>query len=231
MKFSAYVAACVAAVSAGLIAFWNVRDDSMSASTDASEVMQSAVPLSERVESTIIDTDESVTSQQEQLERSRSEQTMESRLATRQQDMEDGIYELLGSGTVEYLIASGLPQPESEEIARRLAADTAECTMDAVRIAAERQSTSVDEVLSQLGAAVRDGGNPFDVANLASLRASSFACQADAMQRAGIPYPSGVSEEDIKRLQECIVRLNDSDIVDRGVILEICKSEVFGEVP
>ena len=231
MKLSAYVTVCVAAISVGLIAFWNVRDDSMSASTDASEVVQSAAPQSERVESTTIDTDEAVTSQQESLERSLSEQTMESRLATRQQNMEDGIYELLGSGTVEYLVASGLPRPESEGIARRLAADTAKCTMNAVRVEAERQSTSVDEVLLQLGAAVRDGGNPFGVGSLSSLQASSFACQADAMQRAGIPYPSGVSAEEIKRLQECIVRLNDSDIVDRGVILEICESEVFGEVP
>jgi hypothetical protein len=231
MKLSAYVAVCLAAVSAGLIAFWNVRDGSMSASTDASGVTQSAVPLSERVESTTIDTDESVTSRQEQLERSLSEQATESRLAARQQDMEDGIYELLGSGTVEYFIASGLSRPDSEEIARRLAADTAECTMDAVRVEAEKQSTSVDEVLSQLGAVVRGGGDPFDMANLSSVQASAFPCQADAMQRAGIPYPSGVSEEEIERLQECIVRLNDTDIVDSGVILEICESEVFGEVP
>jgi hypothetical protein len=53
------------------------------------------------------------------------------------------------------------------------------------------------------------------------------------MQRAGIVYPAGVQvgEEEIKGLMECVGDFNDSDIVDRGVILEICTSEVFGEVP
>ena len=233
MKLSAYVAVCLAAVSAGLIVFWNARDDSMSASAEGTEVTQSAVPLFEQVESTTTKADESVNSESDQLERSISEQAEDSRLARRQQDMENAIYQLVGTSVVQSLSESGLPLSDSEEIARRLAADTAECTMDSLRVEAERQSISADELLSQLQAAARDGGDPFDVADLYSLEANAFPCQADAMQRAGIVYPSGAqaSEEDIKGLMECVAGFNNSDIVDRGVILEICTEEVFGGVP
>ena len=235
MKLSAYVTVCLAVVSAGLIVFWNARDDSMSASREGTEVMQSAVPLFERVESTTTKADESVNSESDQLERSICEQAMDSRLAERQQDMEDGIYQLVGTGVVQSLVESGLALSDSEEIARRLAAETAECTMDSLRIEAERQSISADELLSQLQATARDGGDPFDVADLSSMNTYAFPCQADAMQRAGIVYPSGaqeVSDEDVKGLMECVAGFNDSDIVDdRGVILEICTEEVIGEVP
>jgi hypothetical protein len=147
--------------------------------------------------------------------------------------MEDAIYQLAGTSVVQSLTRSGLALSDSEEIARRLAADTAACTMDSLRVEAERQSISAEELLSQLQAAARDGGDLFYVADLSSLQANALPCQADAMQRAGIVYPAGVQvgEEEIKGLMECVGDFNDSDIVDRGVILEICTSEVFGEVP
>ena len=233
MKLSAYVTVCPVVVLLGLIVFWNARDDSMPSSAEGTEVTQSAVPLFEQVESTTTETDESVNSEPDQLERSISEQAMDSRLAERQQDMEDGIYQLVGPSVVQSLIESGLALSDSEEIARSLAADTAECTMDSLRIEAERQSISADELLSQLQAAARDGGDPFDVADLSSMNAHAFSCQADAMQRAGILYRSSaqVSEEETKRLMECVAGFNDSDIVDRGVILDICTERVIGEVP
>jgi hypothetical protein len=159
---------------------------------------------------------------------------MDSRLAERQQNMEDGIYQLVGTSVVQSLSESGLAPSDSEEIARRLAAETAECTMDSLRVEAERQAISADELLSQLQATARDGGDPFDVANLSSMNAHAFPCQVEAMQRAGIVYPSSgaqIGEDDIRGLMECVAGFNDSDIVDRGVILEICTEEVIGEVP
>jgi hypothetical protein len=148
--------------------------------------------------------------------------------------METTIYQLVGTRVLQGLIESGLALHDSEDIARRLVADVAECAMNSLRIEAARQSISVDELFSQLEAAARDGGDPFDVADRSGLEANAFPCEADAMQRAGIPYRSAgaqVSKEEIDRLRECIERFNNSDVVDRGVILEICTSEVFGETP
>lgn len=232
MKLSGYIAVCLTAISAGLIVFWNARDDSMS-STEDTEVARPTVSLSERGDSTTTETDESVNAESDQLQRSISGQAMDSRLAERQQDMEDAIYQLVGTSLVQELIESGLARPDSEEIAQRLVADIAECTIDSLRAEAARQSISVNELLSRLDAATRNGGDPFDVADRSSLEANSFPCTADAMQRAGIPYPSGaqVGEEEVNRLRECIQGFNNSDIVDRGTILEICASEVFEEVP
>ena len=233
MKLSAYIAVGLAAVSVGLVVFWDNRDDSMTISTEGTEVTQSTAPLSERVDSATTEADESVNAELDRPERSQSEQTVDGRLARRQQEMEDTLYQLAGTSVVQMLIESGLALSDSEEIARRLVADIAECAMDSLRIEAARQSISVDELLSRLEAAGRDGGDPFDVADRASLEANAFPCQADAMQRAGIPYPLGaqVSDEEIKSIRECINRFYNSDIVDRGVILEICTSEVLGDVP
>lgn len=230
MKMSAYVAICLAAVTVGLVFFWNVRENSVP--TERTEVAPSADRLSERAESTTAKPDESVDPESGQVEQTVSEEAADSALAKRQKDMEDGIYQLAGTSVVQSLTQSGLALSESEEIARRLAADTAKCTMDSLRVEAERQSISVDELLSQLQAAVRTGGEQLDAVDLSTLQASAFSCQADAMQRAGIVYPSGVqvSEEQTKELMECVEGFNTSDIVDRGVILEICTSEVFGEV-
>lgn len=231
MKLSAYVAICLATVTMGLVVFWSVREES--APTEPAEVAPSAVRLSDGAESTTAKPDESVDPESGQVEQSVSEEAADSALAKRQKDMEDGIYQLVGASIVQSLTQSGLALSDSEEIARRLAADTAKCTMDSLKVEAERQSVSVDELLSQLQAAVKAGGELLDAADLSSLQTNAFSCQADAMQRAGIVYPSGVqvSEEQTKELMECVESFNTSDIVDRGVILEICTSEVFGEVP
>ena len=231
MKPSACVAICLAAVTVGLMFFWSVRKDS--GPTERAEVAPSAVHLSDRANSTTEKQDGSVDPESDQVEQSVPEEAADSALAKRQKDMEDGIYQLVGTSVVQSLTQSGLALSDSEEIARRLAADTAKCTMDSLRVEAERQSVSVDELLSHLQAAARTGGELLDAADLSRLQANAFSCQADAMQRAGIVYPSGVqaSEEQTKELMECVESFNTSDIVDRGVILETCTSEVFGEVP
>lgn len=231
MKMRAYVAICLAAVTVGLAFFWNVRQNSVR--MERTEVAPPADRPSERGESTTAEPDESVDPESGQAERTISEEAGDSALAKRQKDMEDGIYQLVGTSIVQSLTQSGLALSDSEEIARRLAADTAKCTMDSLSVEAERQSISADELLSQLQTTVRDGGSPFAVADLSGMNANAFPCQADAMQRAGMLFSSSAqaSEEQIKKFMGCVAGFNDSDIIDRGVILEICTEEVFGEVP
>lgn len=233
MKLSALITVVLAALAAGLIVFWNLRDHSISSSATPTAVTESTEIAPERVDPPTSETVGSVNSESDQLERSTAEQSTDSRLAMRQRDWENTMYEQFGNTAVQELMKLGLAQADSEAIARRLAADLAECSMASLMAEAQAQSISVEELFSRLDAASRDGGDPFDVVELSRVTANSFACEADAMQRAGIPYPSGaqVSEEDTKRFMECVAGFNDSDIVDRGVILEICTEEVFGEVP
>jgi hypothetical protein len=211
MKLSAYFAICLAVVTVGLVIFWGVREDSVP--TERVEGAP-AIRLSDQAESITVEPDESVDPESRQVEQSTN------------------WLALVGPTVVQSLTHSGLALADSEAIARRLAADTAKCTMDSLRVEAERQSVPVDELLSQLQAAVRTGGERLAAADLSSLQANAFSCQADAMQRAGIVYPSGlqVSEEQTKKLMECVGASNTLDVVDRGAILEICSSEVFGEV-
>jgi hypothetical protein len=230
MKLSAYSAICLAVVTVGLVILWGVREDSVP--TEGAEGAP-GVRLSDQTESITVEPDESVGPESRQMEQTSSEEAADSALAKRQKDMEDGIYQLVGPSVIQSLTQSGLALADSEAIARGLAADTAKCTMDSLRVEAERQSVPVDELLSHLQAAVRTGGELLAAADLSSLQANAFSCQADAMQRAGIVYPSGlqVSEEQTKKLMECVRASNTSDVVDRGATLEICSSEVFGEVP
>ncbi len=111
------------------------------------------------------------------------------------------LYRTAGGDIVQQLIASGLPQADSETIARAYASDVAKCSTIAMRVEAERQSISPAELVARLDAAMNFGDlNPSDViagptdliaivsevVDVSSMEANLNPCIADAVQRAGL---------------------------------------------
>ena len=122
-------------------------------------------------------------------------------LAARERNMASMLYRTAGGDIVQQLMASGLPQSDSEAIARTYASDVAQCSTIALRVEAERQSISPAELVARLDAAMNFGDlNPSDViagpadliaivsevVDVSSMEANLNPCIADAVQRAGL---------------------------------------------
>jgi hypothetical protein len=234
MRATTFIGTFLAAA-AGLIVFWNLRPDSDFSAQEIA-VDHPTATRSEPIELTTEVAQESVDSGSDRLEQSAAEEADDSRLARRQQDIVEAIYRTVGGRVVQKLTDSGIAPSDSEEIARRYAADSAECAMDALQAEAARQSISVDELLARIAAAVADGGDindVFDVVDRSSVETSTLLCEADALQRAGIPLQSDVqmSGEEIERFRECVGTFNNSDITDRNISLESCAQSVLGVRP
>lgn len=232
MKIGACISVGLASLAAGLIYFWSVGSDSISSPGKGIAVTDQIGTLSERVGSTPDAVEESVDSDSDQTEPAASSEASDSPLVRRQQDMAKAIYRLGGTRVVQRLVESGLAPSDSDEIARRYAEEVAACAMASLRTEAARQSMSLDELMAELAGAARGGGDPFDVVDRSRLEANALPCEADAMQRAGIPYGPDtlISEEEAERLRKCFEELTSSDVAG-SVILETCTSEVFGDVP
>jgi hypothetical protein len=196
MKASIVVSICLAVVAAGLTVLWNNRGESIPSSATEVAVTPST-PISERFDVTTSALEESRDADfdLDQTVQSPSEEGTDGRLARRQQEMVDGIYQLSGTWVIQRLTDLGLAQSDSEVIARRYAADSAECAMAALKTEAARQLISVDELLSRVAAAGRNGGDAFDAVDRSSLEANAFPCEVNALQRAGIRI-----DEKIERL-------------------------------
>jgi hypothetical protein len=219
MRVSIVIGICLVVVAAGLTVFWNNRGASISSSAREVAVTPPIPALAERFDvttSAVEDRDTDVGSNQ--TVRSPAE---DGRLAGRQQEMADGIYRLGGTWVIQRLTELGLAQSDSEVVARRYAADSAECAMAALKTEAARQSISVDELLSRVAAAGLDGGDAFDAVDRSSLEANAFPCEVDALQRAGIPL-----DDELKRLGECFEQaVSDTDVSNRAAVaaaIELC---------
>lgn len=220
MKASVVVSVCLVVVAAGLAVFWNNRVASIP--SPASEV--AATPptptSSERFDVTTRALEEPRDTDvgSDQTVPSPSEEGIDGRLARRQQETADVVYQLSGTWVVQRLTDLGLAQSDSEVIARRYAADSAECAMAALKTEAARQLISVDELLSRVAAAGRNGGDPFEAIDRSSLEANAFPCEADALQRAGIPL-----DEELDRIGECFEQtISDTDVSNRAAAIELC---------
>ncbi|HEY0285314.1 MAG TPA: hypothetical protein VGC23_07995 [Vicinamibacterales bacterium] len=100
--------------------------------------------------------------------------------------------------------------------------------MAALKTEAARQSISVDELLSRVAAAGRDGGDAFDAIDRSSLEANTFPCEVAALQRAGIPL-----DDEFERVRECVEpTISDTDVSNRAAVaaaIETCAQEVPGD--
>ncbi len=229
MKAGIVVSICLAVVAASLTVFRNNRGESIPSS--AREVaVPPPTPISERFDVTTGAVEESRYTDvgSDQTVRSPAEEGIDDRLARRQQEMVDGIYQLSGTWVIQRLTDLGLAQSDSEVIARRYAADSAECAMAALKTEAARQSISVDELLSRVAAAGRDGGDAFDAIDRSSLEANTFPCEVAALQRAGIPL-----DDEFERVRECVEQtISDTDVSNRAAVaaaIETCAQEVPGD--
>jgi hypothetical protein len=104
--------------------------------------------------------------------------------------------------------------------------------MAALKTEAARQSISVDELISRVAAAGRDGGDAFDAVDRSSLEANALPCEADALQRAGIPFESDVqfTDDEIERLRECFEHtISHIGVSNRAAVIEICAQNVLGD--
>ncbi|HJR68669.1 MAG TPA: hypothetical protein VKA43_01375 [Gammaproteobacteria bacterium] len=232
MKASIVVSICLAVVAAGLTMFWNNRGELIPSS--AREVaVPLPTPIHERFDVTTSAVEQSRDTDFESAPtvQSPSEEGIDGRLA-RQQEMVDALYALSSTRVIQRLTDLGLAQSDSEVIARRYAADVAECAMAALETEAARQLISVDELLSRVAAAGRDGGNAFDAVDRSSLEANALPCEADALQRAGIPFKSDeqISDEEIERLRECVEQtISNTDVSNKAAAIEICAQNVLGD--
>jgi hypothetical protein len=220
MKASIVVSVCLVVVAAGLTVFWNNRGASIPSSASEVAVTPPTPTSSERFDVTTRAVEEPRDTDvgSDQTVRSPSEEGIDGRLARRQQEMADAIYQLSGTWVIQRLTDLGLAQSDSEAIARRYAADSAECAMAALKTEAARQLISVDELLSRVAAAGRNGGNPFETVDRSSLEANAFPCEADALQRAGIPL-----DEEFDRIGECFEHtISDTDVSNRAAAIELC---------
>ena len=203
MKVKTFISICLAAVAAGLLVFWNLRGDSISSSARPTAVTDSTEISSERVDLTTDATEEPVNSDSSQLERSAVEEAIEDRLTQRQQGIADTIYQTLGSRIVQTLTDSGLALSDSEEIARRYAADMAECIDVTFTTEAARQSMSVDELFARVRTTMDFGdlnlsdvpasdviASVSDVMDLSSMVTNVQPCIVGAIQGAGISFQS-----------------------------------------
>jgi hypothetical protein len=223
MKTSIVVTICLAVVAAGLAVLWNNRRESIPSS--ATEVaLTPSTPISERFDVTTSAVVES-RDVEVQTVQSPSEEGIDGRLARREQEMADGIYQLSGTWVIQRLTGLGLAQSDSEVIARRYAADSAECAMAALKTEAAKQLISVDELLSRVAAAGRNGGDAFDAVDRSSLEANQFPCEVAALQRAGIPL-----DEEFERVGECVEQtISNTDPSNVAAAIEICAQNVRGD--
>ncbi len=220
MKATIVVSVGLVVVAAGLTVFWNNRGASIPSSAREVAVTLPTPTLSERFDVTTSAVEEPRDTDvgSDQTVRSPAEEGIDGRLARRQQGMADAIYQLSGTWVIQRLTNLGLAQSDSEVIARRYAADVAECAMVALKTDAARQSISVDELLSRAAAAGRNGGDAFDAVDRSSLEANTFPCEADALQRAGIPL-----DEEFERFGKCFEQtMSDTDISNRAAAIELC---------
>lgn len=216
MKTSIVVTVCLAVVAASLAVLWNNRRESIPSSATEVAVTPST-PISERFDVTSSALEES-RGVEDQTAQAPSEEGINGRLARRQQEMADGIYQLSGTWVIQRLTDLGLAHSDSELIARRYAADSAECAMAALKTEAARHLISVDELLSRIAAAGRDGGDAFDAVDRSRLEANQFPCEVAALQRAGIPL-----DEEFERVGECVEQtISDTDVSNVAAAIEIC---------
>lgn len=200
MKATTLASIFLPAAAAGLTLLWNLRADSISSSARGIAVSDStAAPIPERSYPPSDALEESVDSQSREPERNATDDPVEIRLAERHQEMTDRMYQTVGSSVVRYLAESGLAPSDSEEVARKYAEDFAECGLRAFQIEAERQSISVEELISHFREVVdfrevpaisssEVVENASLVIDVPSVNANLFGCVASAVQRAGIPY-------------------------------------------
>jgi hypothetical protein len=220
MKASITVSICLVAAGAGLAVFLNSRAPSMSSSAREVAETPPVTTLYERLDVTTSAVDEprDTDVSTDQSIGSPSEEDLDDELARRQQGMADTIYQISGTWVVRRLTDLGLAQSDSESIARRYAADSAECAMATLKTEAARQSISVDELLSRAAAAARNGRDAFDAVDRSSLEANAFPCEVDALQRAGIPI-----DEEFERVPECVEQTaGDTNVSNVAAAIEIC---------
>jgi hypothetical protein len=225
MKASIVVGICLVLVAASLTVFWNNRETSPSSAMEVA-VTAPAPTLSKRLDVTTSAVDEPRAADvgSDQTVRSPSEEGIEGRLARRQQGMADAIYQLSGTWVIQRLTDLGLAHSDSEVLARRYAADSAECAMAALKTEAARQVISVDELLSRVAAAGRNGGDTLDAVDRSSLEANAFPCEVDALQRAGIPL-----DQEFERLRECVEQtISDADVSNIAATIEMCAQNGLG---
>lgn len=224
--------ACLVCAAVGLVVLRSLPTETIADSSDEAAIVDEFPQPSVRAERLTTPTEQQAASGTGVLDQPSAENVVDGRLAKYQQGMADGIYRLAGRKIVQILTDSGLALSDSEGIARRYAADVAECAIASLTAEAARQSIPVDELLSRLAKAARDGGDPVDVIDRPSVEAHAAPCQADALQQAGISMPPQAlqpSEDDTERLRACVEAYANSDITDRGTILELCAQEVFGD--
>jgi hypothetical protein len=158
-----------------------------------------------------------------QFDRS-SDESIDGQLARRQEGITDTIYQVSGTWVVRRLTELGLAQSDSEVVARRYAADAAECAMATLKTEAARQSISVDELLSRVAAAGRNGGDPWDAVDRSSMEANAFPCEVHALQRAGIPL------DELERLRECVEQTtSDANVSNVAAAIELCARNGIGD--
>ena len=103
------------------------------------------------------------------------------------------------------LTSSGMSQADSEEVTRRYASEFGNCARSAFTTEAQRQSISIDELLTRLAEVTYIGnvdlseGSGFDpiqnvskVMDFYSVNANLVSCVMGAMQGAGIPFEAGI---------------------------------------
>lgn len=227
MKASIVVSVCLVVVAAGLAVYWNNREASIPSSVREVAATSPTPTSSERFDVTTRAVEEPRDTDvgPDQTVRSPLEEDIDGQLARRQQGMADAIYQLSGNWVIQRLTDLGLAQSDSEVVARRYAADSAECAMAALKTEAARQSISVDELLSRVAAAGRNGGDAFDTVDRSSLEANQFPCEVDALQRAGIPI-----DEEFERVRECVEQMtSDTNVSNIAAAIEICAQNGFGD--
>jgi hypothetical protein len=231
VKASLVVGAILIGVAVAIVVYRSLPSDATSSAAPVEAVIADTGPgQSELPDGMTAETTGANTLRAEAPGQASEIEEQDNQLDRYREDLAEGVYRLAGRQIVQMLSDSGLALADSEAIARQYAGDSADCSIDALMAEAARQSISVEELMSQISAAAADGGSPFGVIDRASVEAHAAPCEADALQRAGISVPPDsqqISDEEIERLRECIEAYSDTDITDRGTILEICGQEVF----
>jgi len=171
----------------------------------ATSVQAQEIPAEERSRPVTEPIEVSVDSYSDQLTRPESFEGIGNQLAQRLPEMADRMFQSIGRQTIQTLTDSGLSQADSEEIARRYAADFADCGRSAFMIEAERQSISINELLARFAEVTYIGnvdlsdGAGFDpienvskVMDFYSVSANMVSCVMGAMQNSGISFQSGL---------------------------------------
>jgi hypothetical protein len=127
------------------------------------------------------------------------------RASRRLSEMGETLFRSMGAQIMQTLTRSGISQADSEEVARRYASEFGNCARSAFMIEAERQSISVNELLTRLAEVTYIGnvdlseGSGFDpiqnvskVMDFYSVNANLVSCVMGAMQDAGIPFEAGI---------------------------------------